>query len=99
MTYWMLFQYAPQAAVDTPLGVYVSREDVRAMCVFSSDEKAAAAQTQVPEAHGYYMESVQPDDVAALAVMHGIDVVALDAWVAEKAALIPTTDVVSALGT
>jgi hypothetical protein len=97
VAYWMLFKHAPQAAVDTPLGVHMSRENVNAICVFSSDEAAATAKTRAPGAHNYYFEAVQPDDVAALAVMHGVDVVALDPWVAEKPTLMRTMDVVSAL--
>jgi hypothetical protein len=97
MSYWMLFQHTQDAAVDTPLGVHVSQENVNAMCVFSSDEKAFAAKTRAPGASDYYVEAAQPDDVAALAVMHGIDVVALDPWVAKKTTLFRTVDAAEGL--
>ncbi|PLS86075.1 MAG: hypothetical protein CYG60_09165 [Actinobacteria bacterium] len=95
MGYYMLFQHSPGAASDTPLGIHVRKADVNALCVFSSGEAAATARDAA--APDYYMEAVTPDDVVSLAAIHGVDVVALDAYQAKPTTLVRTVDVVEAL--
>ncbi len=95
MGYYMLFTHSPGSPLDMPFGIHVSREDVKALCVFSSDEAAVVARDTA--APGYYLEAVTPDDVASLAVIHGVDVVALDAYYKETPTLVRTVDAVEAL--
>ncbi len=103
MGYYMLFKHTPDAALDTPYGIHVSREGVNALCVFSSDAAAAKALEEAakiyPAAREYYLEAVTPDDVVSLAAIHGVGVVALDAYYQEPAKLIRTVDVVEVLAT
>ncbi len=95
MGYYMLFKPSPDTALDTPLGIHVRQENVNALCVFTSDQAAASARgTAAPD---YYMEAVTPDDVVSLAAIHGVDVVALDAYQAKPATLMRTVDAVEAL--
>jgi hypothetical protein len=68
---------------------------VNADCVFSSSEAAAAARnTAAPD---YYLEAVTPDNVVSLAAIHGVDVVALDAYYEKTAKLMHATDAVEVL--
>lgn len=81
--------------LDEPLGIHVGREHVNALCVFSSSGVAAAARDAA--APGYYLEAVTPDDVVSLAAIHGVDVVALDAYYATRPTLVRAVDAVDAL--
>lgn len=95
MGYYMLFKHSPGAALDAPLGIRVRKANAKALCVFSSDRTAAVARdTAAPD---YYMEAVTPNDVVSLAAIHGVDVVALDAYYAKTAKLVRTVDLVDAL--
>jgi hypothetical protein len=95
MGYYMLFKHSLGQALDTPFGIHVNKENVDALCVFSSDEGAAAARDAA--APDYYLEAVTPDDVVSLATIHGVGVVALDAYSETPAKLVRTVDVVEAL--
>jgi hypothetical protein len=95
MGYYMLFEHSPGDDLDTPLGIHITREDVNALCVFSSSEVAAAARDAA--APGYYLEAVAPDDVVSLAAIHGVDVVALDAYSENPVTLMRTVDAAEAL--
>jgi hypothetical protein len=95
MGYYMLFKHSPGYDMDTPLGIHVRREGVNALCVFSSDEAAATARDAA--APDYYLEEVTPDDVVSLAAIHGVDVVALDAYYKEPVTLMRTVDAVETL--
>ncbi len=95
MGYYMLFKPSPDTALDTPLGIHVRKADVNALCVFTSERVAASAMhTAAPD---HYMEAVTPDDVVSLAAIHGVDVVALDAYYAKKPKLVRVIDAVEAL--
>jgi hypothetical protein len=95
MGYYMLFKHAPDSSLDTPLGIHVDSEGVNALCVFSSADAAATARATA--ASDYYLEAVTPDDVVSLAAIHGVDVVALDAYYAKKATLVRTIEAVEVL--
>jgi hypothetical protein len=95
LPYYMLFKHSPGSALDAPYGIHVEREGVNALCVFSSDAAGAAARDAA--APDYYLEAVTPDDVVSLATIHGVDVVALDAYVREPMKLMYTVDAVEAL--
>jgi hypothetical protein len=95
MGYYMLFKHKPGPALDVPLGIHVRQENVNALCVFASAEAAAYARNVAGS--DYYLEAVTPDDVVSLAALHGVDVVALDAYYAKSAKLIRAVDAVQAL--
>jgi hypothetical protein len=100
MSYYMLFKHSPGSTLDTPLGIHASKEDVNALyvnalCVFSSDTAAAAARDAA--APDYYLEAVTPDDVVSLATIHGVDVVALDAYYEKTSTLVYTIEAVEVL--
>ncbi len=95
MGYYMLFKPSPDTALDTPLGIRVRKANVNALCVFTSERAAASAvHTAAPD---HYMETVTPDDIVSLAALHGVDVVALDAYYAKTTKLVRTVDLVDAL--
>jgi len=95
MSYYMLFKHSPGSTLDTPLGIHASKEDVNALCVFSSDTAAAAARDAA--APDYYLEAVTPDDVVSLATIHGVDVVALDAYYEKTSTLVYTIEAVEVM--
>ena len=101
MGYYMLFKHSPGSSLDTPFGIHVKRENVNALCVFSSDEAAVKAREKAakeyPPVREYHFEAVTPDDVLSLATIHGVDVVALDAYVREPMRLMHTVNAVEAL--
>jgi hypothetical protein len=92
---YMLFKHTPEAALDKPFGIHVSKEGLNALCVFSGTETSATARDAA--APGYYMEAVAPDHVLSLAALYGVGTVAMDAYTRDPIPLIRAEDAVKAL--